>query len=134
MSWDIFVQDLPRDAKFVKEIPSDFKPSYIGKRSTIIEKIREVVPTADFSNLSWGRIDKDDWSIELNMGADEDCMSFAFHVRGGDAALGVIAAILEHLNLRALCPQTGGFFVVNTEAVEAFRKWRAYRDQVVEES
>jgi hypothetical protein len=132
MSWDIFVQDLPRDAESVKNIPADFKPSPIGRRSIIIEKILEIVPTADFSDPAWGRIDGDGWSIEVNIGAEEECRSFAFHVRGGDAAVGAIAAILEHLNLRALSSQAGGFFVANMEAVEAFRKWRGYRDQVVE--
>lgn len=131
MSWDIFVQDLPRDAKSVKEIPADFKPSPIGRRSTIIEKIWEVVPIADFSDPSWGRIDGEDWSIEINMGAEEECRSLAFHVRGGDTAIGVVAAILEHLKLRALAPQTGGFFVAGPEAIESFLEWRAYRDQVI---
>jgi hypothetical protein len=132
MSWDIIVQDLPRDASSVKEIPADFKPSSIGKRSMIIEKIREVIPTADFSDPSWGRIEGGDWSIEVNIGAEEECRSFAFHVRGGDTAVGVVAAILEHLKLRALAPQTGGFFVAGPEAIESLRRWRAYRDSVVE--
>jgi hypothetical protein len=51
MSWDIFVQDLPRDAKTVADIPDDFKPAVIGARSEIISMIKEVVPTANFSDL-----------------------------------------------------------------------------------
>ena len=131
MSWDIFVQDLPKNASTIEEIPDDFAPGTIGKRSQIIEKIREVVPAADFSEPSWGRIRGDNWSIEVNMGKDEECSGFCFHVRGSDAAAGVVAAILQELKLRALDPtQEGGFFNVGPDAVEAFRKWRAYRDQV----
>lgn len=128
MSWDIFVQDLPPDAKSVADIPADFKPASIGKRSMVIERIKEVVPTANFSDPSWGLIDGDGWSIEINIGAKEDCDGFAFHIRGADAAVDVVAAILQHLKLRALDSQTGDFFVAGAEAIDSFRKWRAYRD------
>ena len=43
MSWDIFAQDFPRDAKTVADIPQDFKPAAIGARSEVIGKIKEVV-------------------------------------------------------------------------------------------
>jgi hypothetical protein len=134
MSWDIFVQELPRDAKTTTDIPGDFRPGTIGKRSTIIEGIKEVVPSADFSDPCWGVIDGDDWSIEVNIGANEDCGGFALHVRGSDAAIGAVEAILQHLGLRALDSQNGDFFTAGPEAIDSFRKWRAYRDQVVEKA
>lgn len=122
---------MPRDVKSVSEIPGNFKPAPIGKRSEIIDKIKEVVPAADFTDPSWGCIEDDGWSVEVNIGDAEECRGFAFHVRGDDAAVGVIAAILQHLNLRALDAQTGDFFVAGEEAIESFHKWRAYRDQVI---
>ena len=131
MSWDIFVQDFPADAMSLEEIPTDFKPASLGKRAGIIEQIRMVIPSANFADLSWGTIDSDGWSIEINIGPEDDCSGFAFHVRGGDAAIGVIAAILQQLKLRAVDSQTGDFFVADGTAVDAFHKWRAYRDQVV---
>jgi hypothetical protein len=131
MSWDIFVQDFPRDARTLEDIPEGYSPSSIGERSTVISRIKEVVPIADFSNPAWGLIDGDGWSIEVNLGDGEDCEGFAFHVRGGDEAVGIVAAILQHLDLRAFDAQTGDFFVAGPEAVESFRKWRAYRDRVV---
>jgi hypothetical protein len=122
------VQDLPRDANSISDIPDDFRPGLIGKRTDVIRKIREVAPYADFSDPSWGHIEADDWSIEVNIGAKEECDGFALHVRGGDAVVGVIAAILNHLDLRALDSQTGEFFVAGPEALESFRKWRAFRE------
>jgi len=77
MSWDIFVQDFPSDAKSIEDIPDDFKPGSIGKTSDIIERIKEVVPTADFSNPAWGTIDGDGWSIEVNI--DEERTATALH-------------------------------------------------------
>lgn len=129
MSWDVFVQDLPQEAKNAEDIPSDFRPAPIGKRSVIIERIREVLPTADFSDPAWGRIDGDDWSIEVNIGVQEECNGFALQIRGGDAAVGAVEAILQRLHLRALDTQTGNFFKAGPESIDSFRKWRAYRDQ-----
>jgi hypothetical protein len=131
MSWDIYVQDMPSDVAFVREIPNDFKPRSLGSRSWVISKIKEIIPMADFSDPSWGRIDGDDWSIEVSVGKEEECTGFAFHVRGGEGAVGAVASILDHLNLRAFDAQTGEFFVSGPEAIESFRKWRTYRDQVV---
>jgi hypothetical protein len=131
MSWDIFVQDLPRDAATVVDIPPHFEPSPIGKRADIIAKIKEIVPAADFSDPSWGVIEGESWSIEVNIGKSEICKGFALHVRGGDEAVAVVAAILDHLDLRALDGQTGEFFTPGPEALDSFRRWRAFRDRVI---
>ena len=132
MSWDVFVQDFPRDAKSVEDIPEDFHPSPIGKRSEIIAAILSIVPSTNFTNPVWGTIDGDGWSIEVNIGPGDPCESFAFHVRGGGAAIGIIAAILERLDLRAFAPQAGGFFTAGEESLACFEQWKMYRNQVVE--
>lgn len=134
MSWDIFVQDLPRDAKTTADIPDDFKSASLGPRAGIIKRILEVVPTADFSDPAWGVVAGKDWSIEVNLGNDERCDGFAFHVRGGDEAVGAVAAMLDRLGLRALDSQTGEFFAPGPTALASFSKWRQYRDRVVGES
>jgi len=131
MSWDIFIQDFPPDAKRVAEIAADFRPAPIGHRSDIIAKIRAVIPTADFSNPSWGVIDGDGWAIEVNVGKEDLCAGIALHVRGADAAAGAVALILSGLALRALDSQTGEFFVAGPQAIESFRQWRKYRDRIV---
>lgn len=67
------------------------------------------------------------------MGAKEDCDGFALHVRGGDAAVGVVAGILQHLKLRALDSQTGEFFAPGADAIDSFRKWQAYTNHVAKD-
>jgi hypothetical protein len=131
MSWDIIAQDLPGNAISVQDIPDDFKPQAIGDRDELIAKIREVVPEADFSNPSWGIIDGDDWSIEVSIAEQNNCGSIAFHVRGGDGAVAVVAAILNKVQLRALDCQAGEFFTGGAESLDSFRAWRRYRDRVV---
>jgi hypothetical protein len=120
-----------KKARSGEDIPIDFQPSPIGPRALIIEKIKEAAPSADFSDASWGRIADDSWSVEVNLGKQEDCKHFAFHIRGGDGAVGVVAAILQHLGLRAVDSQTGDFFEPGPKALESFRNWRAYRDRIV---
>ena len=128
MSWDIFVQDWPTNARTVDEIPDEYVPAAVGKRSAIIERIKQVVPFAVFDDPAWGHIRGDGFSIEINLGRDEEVMGFAFHVRGGDPAVGIIADILDHLGLRAV---EGGHFFDRNQAVDSLRHWRSYRDQVL---
>lgn len=90
MSWDVFVQDLPQEAKNAAYIPSDFRPAAMGKRSVIIERIREVLPTADFSGPAWGRIDGDDWSIEVNIGVQEECGGLPYTFAEGTPQSGLL--------------------------------------------
>jgi hypothetical protein len=130
MSWDIFVQDLPADAATIEAIPPDFVPRPLGPRADIIAAIRSVVPYANFTDPAWGQIDAPAFSIEVNLGANELVDSFALHVRGGDAAVTCVAAILDALGVRAIDASSGDFFHRNT-ALKSFQRWRSYRDQIM---
>ncbi len=130
MSWDIFVQDLPRDVWSVEDIPDSFVPRPIGMRSAVIARIVEIVPGVVFSDPARGVIDGPDFSIELNLGEAEQVEGVALHVRGGEGAVAVVSAIVEGLDCRALDASTGEFFDPAV-ALESFRRWRAYRDQII---
>jgi hypothetical protein len=130
MSWDIFVQDLPEDASTVQEIPDDFQPKPLMSRVALLSGIKEVIPQADVTDPSWIRVDGPGYSIEINVGRDDPVLDFAFHVRGGDLASGVIAHVLEHFDLRAIDPGSDTGMFDRDGAADSLRKWRAYRDQV----
>ena len=113
MSWDIFVEEIPPSIRSVDEMPSNFQPAFIGRRSDVISRILEVVPFADLSDPTLGRIDGSTFSIEVNMGNDP--------VRH-----------LLHLGLRAFDPQApNGIFELEVDPTIGLRKWRAYRDSVL---
>jgi hypothetical protein len=131
VSWDIFVQDLPADAKTLDKIPDDFRPASLMARSTLIERIKEVAPEADFGDPTWGRIEGPSFSIEVNLGGKDPVESFAFHVRSGDMAAGIVSDILDHLGLRALDPGSDSGFFDRDGAVASLTAWRAYRDHVL---
>ncbi len=101
MSWDVFVQDFPANAQTLEDIPDDFHPGPIGHRSAIIQKIKEAVPSADFSDPPWGRIHGIDYSIEIVLGDEELLNGFMLCARGSDGAVEIISTILRHLGLRA---------------------------------
>jgi len=134
MSWDIFVQDIPKECTKIADIPNDFKPQPIGTRKEIIEKIKEVVPFADFSNPSWGHLDSPDTAIEVNLGDKDVLTSFAFHVYGGAMSDVVIREVLRHLGLRAFdcggSSETGIFDMESPET--SYENWITYRNQVVQ--
>lgn len=131
MSWDLFVLDLPPSADGNRDIPADFKPVALGLRAEIIRRIQEVVPTADFSDPSWGTFDAPDFSVEFNMGDADVVDCFALHVRGGDAAAGFVADLLVRCGWRACDPASESGFFDPATAVASLQRWRAYRDHVI---
>jgi len=93
--------------------------------------ILRAAPAANFADPTWGVIDGPGFSIEVNIGPEDVLDSFAFHVRGGDEALFVVADILRELRLRAIAPGTDSGFFEPSELGAAYSVWQAYRRQVV---
>jgi hypothetical protein len=133
VSWDIFVQDLPPGIASIDDIPEDFEPAVIGRRSEVIAKVSALYPEANFRDPSWGVLDLPGCSIELNLGSDEELDGFAFHVRGDERAPTVVAHILGKLGMRALDPSSdSGLF--EQDAIlrsESFARWQSYRSDVI---
>jgi hypothetical protein len=129
MSYDIFVLDIPQAVTRVEDVPADFVPRPLGPRQRIVEALRRAVPDLALDETGWGSIEGPDYSIEVNLGAEDPISSFAFHVRGRETALFVIADVLNDLGCRAVAPgaQTG-IFSLDSDALEAYARWRAYRD------
>lgn len=132
MSWDIFVQDIPPDVKSVEEIPGDFEPRPLGGRQEIIDAILRAVPTADFSETSWGRIEGSEYSIEVNIGDADPVMSFAMHVYGDEPAVLVVQRILAILGVRAFDPSSSTGIFDMPSSSEGFLQWKEFRSTALE--
>ena len=133
MSWDISIQDLPRDVQSIADVPDDYRPQPLGPRAAVIARIHEVLPDVDFSDPTWGMFERADFSIEFNMGAEEICDGFMLHVRGGGGAMETVARLLEGLQLRGFDCQTGEFFSIEA-AKSSFGEWQAFRDRAIGQS
>jgi hypothetical protein len=134
MSWDIFVQDIPAGAQSVADIPDNFSPQPIGSASQVLEAIRSVAPFADFSDPAWVRIDAPGVSLEVSVRPEESLRSFAFHIHGGEASAGVVADILQRLDLRAFDSASDSGIFDSSQAAESLHRWQEYRIHVLKTS
>lgn len=125
MSWDIFIQQFPKDVRRVAEIPDSFQPEPIGRRADVIARIQTALPAVDFSDTTWGILSGNGYEIELGLGDDDPLYSITLHVRGSDAVLPEITRILEALGLRAIDSWTGEFFDPSV-APHSLARWRSY--------
>jgi hypothetical protein len=131
MSWDLFVMDLPPDAKSAAAIPPGWMPRPLPAREDIIRTVLQVDSTADTSDPAWVRVNGPGFSVEINIADKTPLTEFACHVRGGDLAVGFIATLLERLQLRALDPGSASGLFDPATAPDSQARWRRYRDQVV---
>ena len=89
----------------------------------------------DFDDPACGKLSGPGFDIEILIAQETQLKGFAFHVRSGVDAIYVVADILTHLGLRALCPDSeSGLFDVELNAIGAFGRWRAYRERMVQDS
>jgi hypothetical protein len=133
MSWDLFVMDLPQGIRSAHALPPGWAPGPLPAREDIVRAILQIDPMADASDPAWVRLNGPDFSVEINLSGKTPLTEFACHVRGGELAVGFIAALLERLQLRALDPGSEtGLFDPET-ASDSLSRWRQYRDRVVAE-
>ncbi len=139
MGWDIMVGDFPKDAATPTDLPDGYSLPSMGKRSEIIRKIQEIIPAVKFVSLSYGDIEGEDWSVEVDLdqgsgndpNADVECEMFWLIIRGtGETSVGIVAAILKHLDIRGIDCQTTEFFDAGPNTAESFQKWRDFLGQV----
>jgi hypothetical protein len=130
MSWDLLIQDLPK-VDSIEDIPDDFVPASLGKRQSVIDRIAAALPAADFADPAWGVIEGSDWSIEVNIGEEPECISAMLHVRGmGSGAIVAVSAIMDALGKRASDCQTSQFFDRDS-ALDSFLAWQDYRGHAI---
>lgn len=132
MSWDIFVQDIPPDVKTVGEIPDDFRPRPLGSRQEIVDRILGVIPTADFSDPTWGKIERSEYSVDVNIGEADPVMSFAMHIYGDESAVPLVQRILEALEVRAFDPSSPTGIFDAPSSGEGFQRWKEFRSTALE--
>ncbi|HYM00604.1 MAG TPA: hypothetical protein VEZ90_16735 [Blastocatellia bacterium] len=132
MSWDLFIQDIPPNARNLDEIPDDFRPGIVGNRSELIEKIKTFAPDATFADPSWGSFEGPGFSIEFSMGVSEDVDCIALHVHGGadDSLVAFVSGLLECLAVRAFDPSSESGIFEARESSIGFQRWTAYRDRI----
>jgi hypothetical protein len=130
MSFDVIIQDLPPGVRDVREIPDDYVPGPLASRAEVLDAIARVAPDAVMSAAGSGGLERDDWSIALELGEGDPVHVVALQLRGGREALDAAASIVVALGGRALAPATPTGLFDAAEVAAAFDAWRAFRDEV----
>lgn len=108
MSRDIFVQDIPTAARSVSNIPDDWRPRPLSfDAADIIGAVRELAPSADFTDPAWGHVELPGIDIEVDLAGARLSEGFTLHVRASDRAGAdlFIARLLDRLGVRAFDPE-----------------------------
>jgi hypothetical protein len=111
MSWDIYIQDLP-DVPTIHQVPEDFRPGPIGERTSLLARIKELMPAADLVDNDWVFVKHGgiDLSIQLHLENAHEVRYMVVHVHGGEQSASAVAALLRHLRLRGHDTATGDLF------------------------
>jgi hypothetical protein len=114
VSRDVFVQDIPADARSTDDITDTWTPDDLPfGPDDVISAVLANAPTANFSDPTWGHIELPGIDIEVNLPDEIPLRSFAFHVRSTDreATNRLLTAILDRLDVRAFdAISEGGIF------------------------
>jgi hypothetical protein len=127
-------QDLPDGLRSIADVPDGFRPSRpMCSRVELLAIIRSIAPETDVSDPAWAVLDAAGFSIEFNIGDSDPVESVMLHVRGNEGALGVIRELASALGRPAIDCSAGEILDFDSpEAAAGIRKWRAYRDQVLD--
>ena len=129
MSWDVFIQDLPPDARRIADVPDDFQPRPLGSRKDVQVRITSRFPDADLSDPFWVKVHRDGYSIDISFGDDDPVTGLTLHIRGSDDAVKAVISLIDVVGGRAIDSWTGEFFD-QAVALHSIRRWRAYLEEI----
>ena len=129
MSWDVFIQDLPQDARRIADVPDDFQPRPLGARADVLARISSLFPDADLADPCWVKVHRDGYSIDVSFGDDDPVTGLTLHIRGSDDAVTAVINLIDALGGRAIDSWTGEFFD-QAVALHSIRRWRAYLEEI----
>ncbi|WP_142414217.1 hypothetical protein [Hathewaya massiliensis] len=133
MSWDVIIQS-------TKDIPSEDDmeinslKSYLGQKSEVIKIVESVFGDVDFSDKSWGILDRKDFSIEFNMDGPRDKVDcIILHVRGEDTCLETIEKLCKSTGWYALDTSTMDIIDFSDRKNIGFYEWKDFSDKVIKD-
>ncbi|HLL52419.1 MAG TPA: hypothetical protein VK447_02675 [Myxococcaceae bacterium] len=108
MSWQVLLMELPAEAQCMKQVPLDYRTDSLGDRALLASRLEEALPGVEFEDPSWGAINGDGFSIQIDLGEQSEVDSVTLHVQGGGSdAFKTIWDATRALGVRALDVTTG---------------------------
>ena len=130
MSWDVYVMDYGGNPPEVLDADTP-EPAVMGTAADVRSMIDAHFKGVDWSDPSWGIFDGDGFSFEFNMRDEDEKQGFMVHVRGGGDAISGLLAFSVPNRWSVLDISTGAFIDPNDPSNEGWKKFQAYRDQVI---
>lgn len=128
MSWDVVMIRTNTNSEDMDEIEDENLIPF--KQTEIYEEIKKI--SSELGVRSDGEyLESNDWSIEFNIGEDEEIDCVMLGIRGGEPNE-VLALLMADLNARLWDSGTGEFLKPGTSS--SFKSWQAYRDKVIKGS
>jgi hypothetical protein len=110
MSWDVFLQKFPQEARQPQEVPDNYVASAIGSRAEVASALRELFRDVECANDSCVTVQNSSFAMEIILGDEEPCSQLLLHVHSeGQGARKAILRIAERLGLRAIDCSTSEF-------------------------
>jgi hypothetical protein len=131
MSWDVMIFNFG-DASpppLERLEPNDLKP--LGAASDVRQRISELLPGVNWTDLSWGIYGGEGFSIEFNVGNDDPITSIMLHVRGGGDVISTIMAFTSRLGWWALDCSTSEYLYPQNPSQAGWEGFQRYRDKII---
>ncbi|MHA7966736.1 hypothetical protein ACX93W_21735 [Paenibacillus sp. CAU 1782] len=127
MSWDVILMKFSKDVNKVEDIDESIIEN-LGSREVVVNKLSLIFPDADFTDKSWGTLNREGYSIEINISEDCNINSIMLQVRGDNRAILAIKKICDETNWKAIDEEILNF---DNKPERGLEQWQTYRQQVI---
>lgn len=129
MSWDVMVFHVTGDVQDIEDM-TEHQMLSLGSQQKVIDTFQTLFPDIDFTDPTWGILRRNEYSIEFNMGPEEEVQSIMLHIRGGDTVIDVLRTIHNETGWKLIGDEEG-IMDFDNHPEKGLQQWREYRDQVM---
>jgi len=127
MSWDVTFMKFSSNITSIEDI-DESAIEELGDREDIIGILLNLFPDIDFTDKSWGTLERDGYSIEFNLGEEGKQNSIMLHVRGDKRSVEAIKVIAETTGWKAMDEE---FINFDNLPERGLIEWQKAREHVV---
>ena len=124
MSWDVLLIK----TKTNKEKIEDIKKPVSFVRDEFIKNMKKYVPDLNAEDKTWLFLNRENYSVEFNMGKEKNTDCIMLHIRGNSEPKDLFEIIIEKFGCRIYDCSSGNF--IEEGKASAFEDWKEYRDKV----
>ncbi len=125
VTWDLYIQDMPEGLEHIDDLSRDHVGKVLGTRTEIARRIAAGGPAVTWRTASYGRISGARYTIDIDLGPDENVRTVVLMVRGENPAARVAGRIITALGYPAVDPMAPNGLFSTKQARKSLRTWNA---------